>query len=51
MWTAKNTIVSPHMTGTWDGYAVECFNQFSQNYKCFVAGEPDKMINREQIVG
>jgi D-2-hydroxyacid dehydrogenase (NADP+) len=50
MWTAKNTIVSPHMTGTWDGYAVECFKQFCRNYDCFLAGHPDKMINREQIV-
>jgi hypothetical protein len=30
---------------------VACFNQFAQNYACFVAGEPDKMINREQILG
>ena len=51
MWTARNTIVSPHMTGTWDGYAVECFKQFGRNYDCFVAGQPEKMINREQIVG
>jgi phosphoglycerate dehydrogenase-like enzyme len=51
LWTTKNAIVSPHMTGTWDGYAVECFKQFSQNYDCFVAGKPDRMINREQIVG
>ena len=41
MWTAKNAIVSPHMTGTWDGYAVACFRQFSQNYDCFVAGHPE----------
>ena len=51
MWTTKNTIVSPHMTGTWDGYAVACFKQFAQNYDCFVAGQPEKMINRETIVG
>jgi phosphoglycerate dehydrogenase-like enzyme len=51
LWTTKNVIVSPHMTGTWDGYAVECFKQFSQNYDCFVAGKPERMINREQIVG
>ena len=50
LWTTKNAIVSPHMTGTWDGYAVECFKQFSQNYDCFVAGQTEKMINREQIV-
>jgi phosphoglycerate dehydrogenase-like enzyme len=50
LWTARNTIISPHMTGTWDGYAVECFNQFAQNYRSFVAGEPDKMINREKVV-
>ena len=51
MWTAQNAIVSPHMTGTWDRYMVECFKQFSQNYDCFVVGETGKMINREQIQG
>lgn len=50
MWTTKNTIVSPHMTGTWDGYAAACFKQFSHNYDCFVAGQPERMINREQIL-
>jgi phosphoglycerate dehydrogenase-like enzyme len=50
IWTAKNVIVSPHMTGTWDRYMVECFKQFSQNYDCFVAGQPEKMINREKIL-
>ena len=50
MWTTKNTIVSPHMTGTWDGYAAACFKQFAQNYDCFVAGQPEKMINREKIL-
>jgi D-2-hydroxyacid dehydrogenase (NADP+) len=50
MWTTKNAIVSPHMTGTWDGYAAACFRQFSRNYDCFVAGKPDDMLNREQIL-
>jgi phosphoglycerate dehydrogenase-like enzyme len=50
MWTTKNAIVSPHMTGTWDGYAAACFKQFAQNYDCFVAGKPEEMINREQIL-
>jgi phosphoglycerate dehydrogenase-like enzyme len=49
MWTAKNVIASPHMTGTWDGYATACFKQFSHNYDCFVAGTPEKMINREKM--
>jgi D-2-hydroxyacid dehydrogenase (NADP+) len=49
LWSAKNTIVSPHMTGTWDGYAVECFKQFVRNYDCFIAGRPEQMINRESI--
>jgi phosphoglycerate dehydrogenase-like enzyme len=51
MWTAKNAIVSPHMTGTWDGYMFECFKQFSYNYDCLVAGRPERMLNRETIVG
>lgn len=51
LWSTKNVILSPHMTGTWDGYAAACLKQFSQNYDCFVAGEPEKMINREAIVG
>jgi phosphoglycerate dehydrogenase-like enzyme len=49
LWTTRNVIVSPHMTGTWDGYAAACFKQFSHNYDCFVAGAPERMINREQI--
>lgn len=49
LWTTKNTIVSPHMTGTWDGYAAACFKQISHNYDCYVAGQPEKMINRETI--
>jgi phosphoglycerate dehydrogenase-like enzyme len=51
LWTAKNAIVTPHMTGTWDGYAAACFKQIAYNYDCFVAGHPEKMINREQMQG
>ncbi|MPZ56264.1 MAG: hypothetical protein GEU91_07125 [Rhizobiales bacterium] len=50
MWTTKNAIVSPHMTGTWDGYASACFKQFSHNYDCFVAGQPERMMNREKVL-
>jgi D-2-hydroxyacid dehydrogenase (NADP+) len=46
LWGLPNAIVSPHMTGTWDGYAAACFKQFSHNYDCFVAGEPERMMNR-----
>jgi hypothetical protein len=35
------------MTGTWDGYAEACFKQFSYNYDCFVAGQPERMLTRE----
>jgi phosphoglycerate dehydrogenase-like enzyme len=49
LWTTKNVIITPHMTGTWDGYAVACFKQISHNYDCFVAGQPEKMINREKF--
>jgi phosphoglycerate dehydrogenase-like enzyme len=47
LWGLPNAIVSPHMTGTWDGYAEACFKQFAHNYDCFVAGTPDRMLNRE----
>jgi phosphoglycerate dehydrogenase-like enzyme len=50
MWTTRNAIVSPHMTGTWDAYMVACFQQFSQNYDCFAAGQPERMINREKLL-
>jgi len=45
LWGLPNAIVSPHMTGTWDGYAEACFKQFSHNYDCFVAGQPERMMN------
>jgi D-2-hydroxyacid dehydrogenase (NADP+) len=47
LWGLPNAIISPHMTGTWDGYAEACFKQFSYNYDCFVAGHPERMLNRE----
>ena len=47
LWGLPNAIVSPHMTGTWDGYAQACFQQFAHNYDCFVAGQPERMLNRE----
>jgi D-2-hydroxyacid dehydrogenase (NADP+) len=47
LWGLPNAIISPHMTGTWDGYAEACFKQFSYNYDCFVAGQPERMMNRE----
>jgi len=45
LWGLPNAIVSPHMTGTWDGYAAACFKQFAHNYDCFVAGQPERMMN------
>jgi phosphoglycerate dehydrogenase-like enzyme len=48
LWGLPNAIVSPHMTGTWDGYAEACFKQFAHNYDCFVAGQPERMLNLEK---
>jgi phosphoglycerate dehydrogenase-like enzyme len=47
-WRAPNTIVTPHISGTYDGYAADAFRQFETNLVHFLAGQPEKMINRER---
>jgi phosphoglycerate dehydrogenase-like enzyme len=47
-WRAPNTIVTPHISGTYDRYAEDAFRQFEGNLAHFLAGRPDLMINREQ---
>jgi phosphoglycerate dehydrogenase-like enzyme len=47
-WRAPNTIVTPHISGTYDRYAEDAFRQFETNLVHFLAGKPDKMINRER---
>src|SRR5262245_54642806 len=47
-WRAPNTIVTPHLAGTYDRYAEDAFRQFDGNLARFLRGEPDRMINRER---
>jgi phosphoglycerate dehydrogenase-like enzyme len=47
-WRAPNTIVTPHLAGTYDRYAEDAFRQFADNLAHFLAGAPDRMINRER---
>ena len=47
LWRMPNVICSPHMSGTWDGYATACFRQFACNYDHFVAGHPERMKHLE----
>jgi D-2-hydroxyacid dehydrogenase (NADP+) len=47
-WRAPNTIVTPHIAGTYDRYAEDAFRQFDGNLTHFLAGRPDLMINRER---
>jgi D-2-hydroxyacid dehydrogenase (NADP+) len=47
-WRAPNTIVTPHLAGTYDRYAEDAFRQFAGNLAHFLGGEPDRMINRER---
>jgi D-2-hydroxyacid dehydrogenase (NADP+) len=47
-WRVPNTIVTPHIAGTYDRYAEDAFRQFDTNLSHFLAGRPDLMTNRER---
>jgi phosphoglycerate dehydrogenase-like enzyme len=47
-WRAPNTIVTPHLAGTYDRYAEDAFRQFDGNLSHFLAGRPELMVNRER---
>jgi len=47
-WRAPNTIVTPHLAGTYDRYAEDAFRQFAGNLAHFLAGRPERMANRER---
>lgn len=47
-WRAPNTIVTPHLAGTYDRYAEDAFRQFDANLSHFLAGRPELMSNRER---
>jgi phosphoglycerate dehydrogenase-like enzyme len=47
-WRAPNTIVTPHLAGTYDRYAEDAFRQFDGNLAHFLAGRPELMVNRER---
>jgi len=47
-WRASNTIVTPHLAGTYDRYAEDAFRQFAGNLTHFLAGRLELMANRER---
>ncbi len=47
LWKAPNTIITPHLGGFCDVYVDEALPQFEANLRCFLDGEPDRMINLE----
>jgi phosphoglycerate dehydrogenase-like enzyme len=47
-WRVRNTIVTPHLAGTYDRYAEDAFRQFEANFAHFLANRPDLMTNRER---
>jgi phosphoglycerate dehydrogenase-like enzyme len=47
-WRMPNVIVTPHIAGTYDGYAADAARQFLGNLAYFRAGKPELMQNRER---
>jgi len=47
-WRMPNTIVTPHLAGTYDRYAADAFLQFDGNLAFFLTGRPELMANRER---
>src|SRR5262249_32606013 len=47
-WRMTNTIVTPHLAGTYDRYAADAFLQFDGNLAFFLTGRPELMANRER---
>jgi phosphoglycerate dehydrogenase-like enzyme len=47
-WRMPNVIVTPHIAGTYDRYAVDAAHQFLGNLKHFLSGKPELMLNRER---
>ena len=48
LWHTPNTIVTPHMGGFCDVYFDHAMPQVETNMRAFLAGTPDKMINRAE---
>lgn len=48
LWTARNTIITPHLGGFCDVYIENALPQFETNMRHFLSGTPEKMINVEQ---
>ena len=47
LWKTPNTIITPHLGGFNDVYVKHALPQFETNLRCFLGGEPDRMINLE----
>ena len=46
LWRTKNIIITPHLGGFNDTYVEKALPQLETNLRHFLAGEPDRMINR-----
>lgn len=48
LWTAPNTIITPHLGGFNDAYPDHALPQIETNLRRFLDGQPDRMINLER---
>lgn len=48
LWKAKNAIITPHLGGFNDTYVEKALPIFERNLRHFLAGEPGRMIYREE---
>jgi phosphoglycerate dehydrogenase-like enzyme len=46
LWSRENVIVTPHNAAANDFYHLKAFPIIEHNIRCYLAGEPDRMINR-----
>lgn len=45
LWTLENVIISPHVSGNVEGYAVDVLRIFEENLRRFLSGERRNLIN------
>lgn len=46
LWTMPNVIITPHIGGYYDNYPRDAARQFEQSLAHFLAGKPERMLNR-----
>ena len=48
-WSREDVIVTPHMGGLSESYVDQAMPVIEQNFRAFLAGKPDGMINRVEV--